>query len=66
MYDVSDSYDKTQTKMEILPSTANSAFLSSNTRFAPPRDIALNETDSLNPGTLMIHPNVMYPNKWYK
>jgi hypothetical protein len=50
MYDVSDSYDKTQTKMEILPSTANSAFLSSNTRFAPPRDIALNETDSLNPG----------------
>lgn len=57
-YEISKSHAKSQGRMESKRPTSNSAFLSSNSRFAPPRDISLNETDVLNPGPGMYEPDL--------
>ena len=54
-YEISKSHAKSQGRVESKRPTPNSAFLSSNSRFAPPRDISLNETDVLNPGKCFIN-----------
>ncbi|XP_070544297.1 sperm-tail PG-rich repeat-containing protein 2-like [Ptychodera flava] len=68
-YEVSKSYDKTQTKAQHSgPRTQEGkkkagAFLSSASRFVPPRDVIIEETDPSNPGPGTYDPSVKDPVK---
>ncbi|XP_064382075.1 sperm-tail PG-rich repeat-containing protein 2-like isoform X2 [Halichondria panicea] len=49
-YEVSDSYSKSQGRLDINARVISNTFLSTSERFAPPRDILFGEPDSANPG----------------
>lgn len=49
-YEVSESHSKSQGRAEQQAGSVRGAFLSSSDRFAPPRDILLEEPDAYNPG----------------
>lgn len=52
-YEVCESFHHSQGKAELhrISGRASAAFLSSADRFAPPRDILLEQPDTFNPGT---------------
>ena len=52
--------------MDVKKPTPNTAFMSSNSRFAPPRDIMLNETDFLNPGGWVMRVLLIYHTGTFK